>query len=63
MVNSKDGTPGKPGQTGGSFYGKIMSEQKFLSPGILCIDVKGGDGGPGQDAGNGLNGEDGKDGS
>jgi hypothetical protein len=25
MGNCKDGAPGKPGQTGGSFYGKIMS--------------------------------------
>ena len=55
-----DGLPGKPGQSGGNFYGKGAD---FISLNSLAINVSGGKGGPGQDGGNGGVGYNGKDGS
>ncbi len=40
-----DGLPGRPGQPGGSFYGKICSKTGIFGQGKLTIDVRGGDGG------------------
>ena len=53
--------PGKPGKTGGSFYGKLMRRGGCFGPGNLSIDIRGGNGGNGQDGGDGGNGLDGKD--
>ncbi len=60
-MDGEDGLPGKPGQTGGSFFGKVMSHKGTFGPGVLIIDVRGGDGGRGQDGGNGLEGHKGDD--
>jgi hypothetical protein len=53
--------PGRPGQSGGSFYGKLMSKSGCFGPGKLTIDVRGGNGGIGQNGGNGENGQKGYD--
>jgi hypothetical protein len=55
-----DGLPGKPGQVGGSFFGKVMSKKETFGPGTLTINVRGGNGGKGQDGGAGGEGRKGK---
>jgi hypothetical protein len=46
-----------PGQTGGSFYGKVMSKTGIFMTGKLIIDVTGGNGGKGQNGGAGKKGK------
>ncbi len=59
-MNGYDGLPGRPGQTGGSFYAKLMRKGGCFGPGNLSIDIRGGNGGKGQDGGDGGEGSDGK---
>jgi len=56
-----NGIPGEPGESGGSFFGKVMLGGKITGIDKLLIDIRGGDGGNGQDGGDGSNGCDGKD--
>jgi hypothetical protein len=58
-----NGLPGKPGQTGGSFFGKVRAKKHTFGPGTLMIDVRGGNGGKGQDGGAGGEGRKGKNAS
>jgi hypothetical protein len=51
--DGKDGLPGKPGGSGGHFYGK---GKVFEGLENLIIDVSGGKGGPGQNGGDGTEG-------
>jgi energy-coupling factor transporter ATP-binding protein EcfA2 len=53
--DGKDGLPGLPGENGGHFYG---TGQEFVGLDKLLIDVRGGNGGSGQDGGNGSGGQD-----
>lgn len=55
--NEHDGLPGRAGQNGGHFYGRL--KQLHGEPAILTINVKGGRGGRGQDGGDGSDGADG----
>lgn len=48
----KDGKPGKPGESSGSFLG---IGKEFVNAENLHIHLNGGDGGPGQSGGNGRN--------
>lgn len=54
-LNGKDGAPGKPGQTSGSFFVKIMSDMDMKNI-RLNIDVNGSRGGDGQQGGDGADG-------
>ena len=54
-LNGEDGAPGKPGQTSGSFFVKIMSDMDMKNI-RLNIDVNGSRGGDGQQGGDGADG-------
>ncbi|KAF7990922.1 hypothetical protein HCN44_000727 [Aphidius gifuensis] len=55
IPHGKDGAPGLPGGPGGSFLGIGAT---FIDSNYLSISADGGNGGPGQDAGDGMHGQD-----
>lgn len=60
----EDGRPGKSGQNGGCFIGKVTSPNGMINElNKLTIDVSGGDGGNGEDGGDGSKGMDGENGN